>query len=175
MAAQKITGYDPTSMQWAEIQVSAAEDDAPAENECLQTLIRLRQQRQARQGPKMSAKVDSSPSLQQARLIDAASAEYVSALPSSERNTHARWRPAQTPRVLSEEKPRSTQDVRKVFRHGDAVTASVGYITGVCAESNMEGPEDTVSECLASTSVSRPQTSTSARTLVDQERRLTNI
>ncbi|KAL1415826.1 hypothetical protein MTO96_028666 [Rhipicephalus appendiculatus] len=42
-------------------------------------------------------------------------------------------------------------------------------------ESNMEDLEDTVSECSGSTSVSRPQTRTSASTLADHERRLTNI
>ncbi|KAH8020163.1 hypothetical protein HPB51_025227 [Rhipicephalus microplus] len=44
-----------------------------------------------------------------------------------------------------------------------------------CPQSNMKNPEDTVSECLASTSVSSPQTSTSARTLADHERLLPNI
>ncbi|KAH8033961.1 hypothetical protein HPB51_018430 [Rhipicephalus microplus] len=39
----------------------------------------------------------------------------------------------------------------------------------------MENPEDTVSECSASTSVSGPQRSTNARPLADHERRLTNI
>ncbi|KAH6932065.1 hypothetical protein HPB50_002738 [Hyalomma asiaticum] len=42
-------------------------------------------------------------------------------------------------------------------------------------ESNMEDLEDTVSECSGSTSVSRPQTRTTASTLADHERRLTNI
>ncbi|KAL3189273.1 hypothetical protein MRX96_002943 [Rhipicephalus microplus] len=42
-------------------------------------------------------------------------------------------------------------------------------------ESNMEDPEDMVSQCSASTFVSRPQTSTRARTLADHERHLTNI
>ncbi|KAH7947395.1 hypothetical protein HPB52_011329 [Rhipicephalus sanguineus] len=138
MATREITGYDPTTMQWAEIQVSTAEGDAPTENECLQTLIRLHQQRQARHDPKMSAKVGASPSMQQARFDDAASAKDASALPSPRRNAVARWRPAQTPRVRSEDmiivlKPRTTLDIRKVFRHGDAGTAIAGHITGVSA------------------------------------------
>ncbi|KAH7951796.1 hypothetical protein HPB52_012997 [Rhipicephalus sanguineus] len=138
MAAQMITGYDPTATQWADIQVSTAEDDAPTENECLQTLLHLRQQRQARQDPKMSAKVSAGPSLQQERFADAASAEDASALPSPRRNTVARWRPAQTPRVCSEDmiivlKPRTTLDIRKEFRHGDAGTKIAAHITGVSA------------------------------------------
>ncbi|KAH6920629.1 hypothetical protein HPB50_028385 [Hyalomma asiaticum] len=138
MAAQKITGYDPTSMQWAEINVSTPEDDVPTENECLQTLLRLRQQRQARQDPKTAAKVSACPSLQQARSTNAASAKDASALPSPQRNTPARWRPTQTPRVRSEDmiivlKPRTTLDIRKVFRHGDAGTAIAAHITGVSA------------------------------------------
>ncbi|KAH6933408.1 hypothetical protein HPB50_014779 [Hyalomma asiaticum] len=126
MAAQKITGYDPTSMQWAEINVSTPEDDVPTENECLQALLRLRQQRQARQDPKTAAK---------ARSTNAASAK--DALPSPQRNTPARWRPTQTPRVRSEDmivlKPHTTLDIRKVFRHGDAGTAIDAHITGVSA------------------------------------------
>ncbi|KAL1473778.1 hypothetical protein MTO96_003855 [Rhipicephalus appendiculatus] len=75
----------------------------------------------------MSAKVNAGPSLQQARLTDSASAKYASALPSSQRNTLARWRPTQTPLVRSEDmiivlKPRTTLDIRKVFRHGDTGT-----------------------------------------------------
>ncbi|KAH6929684.1 hypothetical protein HPB50_004754 [Hyalomma asiaticum] len=138
MAAQKITGYDQTSIQWAEINVSTPEDDVPTENECLQTLLRLRQQRQRRQDPKTAAKVSAGPSLQQSRSTNAASAKDDSALPSPQRNTPAWWRPTQTPRVRSEDmiivlKPRTTLDIRKVFRHSDAGTAIAAHITGVSA------------------------------------------
>ncbi|KAH8020694.1 hypothetical protein HPB51_002643 [Rhipicephalus microplus] len=100
--------------------------------------IYLRLDRQGKTRSNISAKVNASPSLQQVCFTDTTLAKDASALPSSQRNTLVWWRPAQTPRVCSEDiiivlKPRTTLDIWKVFRHGDTGTAISGYIIAVTA------------------------------------------
>lgn len=47
MVAEKIVGYDPSSMNWTEIELKTqGKDSMPIENECLQAFVRLWQHKQ---------------------------------------------------------------------------------------------------------------------------------
>ncbi|KAH7983439.1 hypothetical protein HPB52_012056 [Rhipicephalus sanguineus] len=139
MAATKITGYDPVTMQWTEIDTKNQDEDVPpTENECLQALMRLRQRRtQANTTTKGDA---SSASLAQAGIPRSGTPGGARAAPQNgSMKTAQQWRPKQTPRLRSEDiivvlKPRGTLDLKTVFKHGEVGSAVANYVGDLAAE-----------------------------------------
>lgn len=141
MAATKITGYDPVTMQWTEIDATKRDEDEdvpPTEDECLQALMRLRQRRtQANPTTKGDA---STASLTQAgipRSVTPGGARAAS--PKGSKKTAQQWRPKQTPRLRSEDlivvlKPRGTLDLKMVFKHGEVGSAVARYVGDLAAD-----------------------------------------
>ncbi|KAH6920388.1 hypothetical protein HPB50_028624 [Hyalomma asiaticum] len=123
MAATKITGYDPATMQWTEVDAKSQNEDLPpTEDECLQALVRLRQRR--KQGNTTSGDA-SDALLSQAGVARSEIPGGARAAPKKgHTKTAQHWRPKQTPRLHSEDlivvlKPRGTLDLKTAFNHGD--------------------------------------------------------
>ncbi|KAH7946891.1 hypothetical protein HPB52_005665 [Rhipicephalus sanguineus] len=138
MAATKITGYDPVTMQWTEIDTKNQDEDVPpTENECLQTLMRLRQRRTQANTTKGDA---SAASLAQAGIPRSGTPGGARAAPQNgSKKTAQQWRPKQTPRLRSEDlivvlKPRGTLDLKTVFKHGEVGSAVANYVDDLAAE-----------------------------------------
>ncbi|KAH6939760.1 hypothetical protein HPB50_021564 [Hyalomma asiaticum] len=132
MAATKITGYDPATMQWTEVDAkSQNEDFPPTEDECLQALVRLRQRR--KQGNTTSGDA-SDALLSQAGVARSEIPGGARAAPKKgHTKTAQHWRPKQTPRLHSEDlivvlKPRGTLDLKTAFNHGDVGSAVASYV-----------------------------------------------
>ncbi|KAH6948723.1 hypothetical protein HPB50_026024 [Hyalomma asiaticum] len=114
MAATKITGYKPATMQWTEVDPKSQNEDLPpTEDECLQALVRLQRRKQG----------------------NTTSGDASAALLSQAGHTKTvqQWRPKQTPRLHSEDlivvlKPRGTLDLKTAFNHGDVGSAVASYV-----------------------------------------------
>ncbi|KAH7963730.1 hypothetical protein HPB52_022468 [Rhipicephalus sanguineus] len=130
MAATKINGYDPVTMQWAEIDTkNQNEDVSPTENECLQALMRLRQR---------TTQVNTT--IKGGGISRSGTSGGARAAPQNgSMKTAQQWRPKQTPRLRSEDlivvlKPRGTLDLKTVFKHGEVGSAVANYVGDLAAE-----------------------------------------
>lgn len=139
MAAQKIIGYDPSSMNWAEIEHNT-EDEAPmsTENECLQALVRLRQRKQQANGASKGNAGAAPLASNAGNSLSAGNTGGVRAAPPPRTKTASNWRPKQTPRLRTNDlivvlKPRGTLDLKMAFRHGDIGSAVAQYVGEVVA------------------------------------------
>ncbi|KAH7985861.1 hypothetical protein HPB52_024964 [Rhipicephalus sanguineus] len=151
MAATKITGYDPVTMQWTEIDTKNQDEDVPpTENECLQALMRLRQRRTQANTTKGDA---SAASLAQAGIPRSGTPGGARAAPQNgSKKTAQQWRPKQTPRLRSEDlivvlKPRGTLHLKTVFKHGE-VGSAVANVGDLAAEDLSVWPTTAVADKL---------------------------
>ncbi|KAL3174684.1 hypothetical protein MRX96_011081 [Rhipicephalus microplus] len=95
MAASTKTGYDPSTMQWVDIEVAETrEDPIPGEDEYLQIMVRQMQEKLAKMEPRGSTAAAQS----QARKTGSTPAACV----ESPRQL-ATWKPTHTPRIRSDE------------------------------------------------------------------------
>ncbi|KAL3208539.1 hypothetical protein MRX96_052541 [Rhipicephalus microplus] len=95
MAASTKTGYDPSTMQWVDIEVAETrEDPIPGEHEYLQIMVRQLQEKLAKMKPRGSTAA----AQPQARKTGSTPAACVESPPKL-----ATWKPTQTPRIRSDE------------------------------------------------------------------------
>ncbi|KAH6930791.1 hypothetical protein HPB50_018399 [Hyalomma asiaticum] len=133
MAASTKTGYDPSTMQWVEIQAAEARrDPIPGEDEYLQIMVRQMQEKLAKIKPRGSTAA----AQPQARKTGST----LTACTESPRPL-ASWKPTHTPRIRSDElvivlKPRITMDLHAAFGPGGIGTA-VQRLTGSTANAGI--------------------------------------
>ncbi|KAL1485288.1 hypothetical protein MTO96_032050, partial [Rhipicephalus appendiculatus] len=100
MAVSTKTGYDPSTMQWVEIDAAEArQDPIPGEDEYLQIMVRQMQEKLAKMKPRGSTAAAQPPARKTGSTL-AACAESPTQLAS--------WRPTHTPRIR-----RNTDSKRK--------------------------------------------------------------
>ncbi|KAH8029988.1 hypothetical protein HPB51_006194 [Rhipicephalus microplus] len=115
MAASRKTGYDPSTMQWVDIEVAETrEDPIPGEDEYLQIMVRQMQEKLAKMKPRSSTAATQP----QARKTGSTPAACVASLWQL-----ATWKPTHTPRIRSDElvivlKPKITMDLHAAFGPG---------------------------------------------------------
>ncbi|KAH8020314.1 hypothetical protein HPB51_000594 [Rhipicephalus microplus] len=120
MAASTKTGYDPSTMQWVDIEVAETQEDPiPGEDEYLQIMVRQMQEKLAKMKPRGSTAA----AQPQARKTGSTPAACV----ESPRQM-ATWNPTHTPRIRSDElvivlKPKITMDLHAAFGPGGIGTA----------------------------------------------------
>ncbi|KAL1467233.1 hypothetical protein MTO96_042314 [Rhipicephalus appendiculatus] len=138
MATTKVTGYDPVTMQWTEIDAKNQDEEPPTEDECLQALVRLRQRRT--QANTTTTGDASAASLTQAGIPRSGTPGGARAAPpNGNTKTAQQWRPKQTTRLRSEDlivvlKPRGSLDLKTVFKHGEAGFAVANYVGDLAAD-----------------------------------------
>ncbi|KAL3194958.1 hypothetical protein MRX96_045789 [Rhipicephalus microplus] len=95
MAASTKTGYDPSTMQWVDIEVAETrEDPIPGEDEYLQIMVRQLQEKLAKMKPRGSTAA-TQPQARETGSTPAACVESPRQL--------AMWKPTHTPRIRSDE------------------------------------------------------------------------
>ncbi|KAH7964258.1 hypothetical protein HPB51_027499 [Rhipicephalus microplus] len=120
MAASTKTSYDPSTMQWVDIEVAETrEDPIPGEDEYLQIMVRQLQEKLAKMKPRGSTAA----AQPQARKTGSTTAACV----ESPRQL-VTWKPTHTPRIRSDElvivlKPKITMDLHAAFGPGGIGTA----------------------------------------------------
>ncbi|KAH6944170.1 hypothetical protein HPB50_002189 [Hyalomma asiaticum] len=131
---QRLTGYDPVSMQIISMDTAQSENLPPSEDELLDDMVRLWRRKQKTLalkdtgGVQQQAAACSAPAL----LRDAASAALKGG------TCKPQWRPRQTPRIGRDElivvlKPRITLDLKATFVPGQA-GAAVRNLIRDCGE-----------------------------------------
>ncbi|KAL3184750.1 hypothetical protein MRX96_005854 [Rhipicephalus microplus] len=136
MAASTKTGYDPSTMQWVDIEVAETrEDPIPSADEYLQIMVRQLQEKLAKMKPRGSTAA----AQPQARKTGSTTAACI----ESPRQL-ATWKPTHTPRIRSDElvivlKPKITMDLHAAFCPGGIGTA-VQRFTG--STTNAGEPRD---------------------------------
>ncbi|KAL3222571.1 hypothetical protein MRX96_028353 [Rhipicephalus microplus] len=120
MAASTKTGYDPSTMQWVDIEVAETRiDPIPDEDEYLQIMVRQMQEKLAKMKPRGSTAA-AQPQARKTVSRPAACVESPRQL--------ATWKPTHTPRIRSDElvivlKPKITMDLHAAFGPGGIGTA----------------------------------------------------
>ncbi|KAL3206770.1 hypothetical protein MRX96_039928 [Rhipicephalus microplus] len=120
MAASTKTGYDPSTMQWVDIEVAETrEDPIPGEDEYLHIMVRQLQEKLAKMNPRGSTAA-TQPQARKTGSTPAACFESPRKL--------ATWKPTHTPRIRSDElvivlKPKLTMDLHAAFGPGGIGTA----------------------------------------------------
>ncbi|KAL3188383.1 hypothetical protein MRX96_023047 [Rhipicephalus microplus] len=120
MAASTKTGYDPSTMQWVDIEVAETrEDPIPGEDEYLQIMVRQMQEKLAKMKPRGSTAA-AQPQARKTGSTPAACVESPRQLATS--------KPTHTPRIRSDElvlvlKPKITLDLHAAFGPGGIGTA----------------------------------------------------
>ncbi|KAL3205902.1 hypothetical protein MRX96_040583 [Rhipicephalus microplus] len=120
MAASTKTGYDPSTMQWVDIEVAETrEDPIPGEDEYLQIMVRQLQEKLAKMKPRGSTAA-AQPQARKTGSTPAACVESPRQL--------ATWKPTHTPRIRSDElvivlKPKIIMDLHAAFGPGGIGTA----------------------------------------------------
>ncbi|KAL3202323.1 hypothetical protein MRX96_042558 [Rhipicephalus microplus] len=120
MAASTKTGYDPSTMQWVDIEVAETrEDPIPGEDEYLQIMVRQLQEKLAKMMPQGSTAA-AQPQARKTGSTPAACVESPRKL--------ATWKPTHTPRIRSDElvivlKPKITMDLHAAFGPDEIGTA----------------------------------------------------
>ncbi|KAL3187175.1 hypothetical protein MRX96_025903 [Rhipicephalus microplus] len=113
MAASTKTGYDPSTMQWVDIEVAETrEDPIPGEDEYLRITVRQMQEKLAKMKPRGSTAA-AQPQARKTGSTPAACVESPRQL--------ATWKPTHTPRRRSDElvivlKPKITMDLHAAFQ-----------------------------------------------------------
>ncbi|KAL3244532.1 hypothetical protein MRX96_002291 [Rhipicephalus microplus] len=126
MTASTKTGYDPSTMQWVDIEVAGTrEDPIPGEDEYLQIMVRQLQEELAKMKPRGSTAA-AQPQARKTGSTPAACVESPRQL--------ATWKPTHTPRIRSDElvivlKPKMTMDLRAAFGP-DGIGTAVQRFTG---------------------------------------------
>ncbi|KAL1484981.1 hypothetical protein MTO96_049888, partial [Rhipicephalus appendiculatus] len=129
MAASTKTSYDPSTMQWVEIDATEArQDPIPGEHAYVQITVRQMQEKLAKMKLRGST-ATAQPQARKTGSTHAACAESLGQLVS--------WRPTHTPRIRLDElvivlKPRITMDRHAAFGPGGIGTA-VQLLTGSTA------------------------------------------
>ncbi|KAL3182049.1 hypothetical protein MRX96_035304 [Rhipicephalus microplus] len=144
MAASTKTGYDPSTMQWVDIEVAETrEDPIPGEDEYLQLMVRQLQEKLAKMKPRGSTAA-AQPQVRKTGSTPAACVESPRKL--------ATWKPTHTPRIRSDElvivlKPKITMDLHAAFGPGGIGTA-VQRFTGSTTNADYSGQGDWVKSVL---------------------------
>ncbi|KAL3254785.1 hypothetical protein MRX96_017527 [Rhipicephalus microplus] len=126
MAASTKTGYDPSTMQWVDIEVAETrEDPIPGEDEYLHIMVRQLQEKLAKIKPRGSTAA-AQPQARKTGSTPAACVESPWQLVT--------WEPTHTPRIRSDElvivlKPKITMDLHAAFGPG-GIGTTVQRFTG---------------------------------------------
>ncbi|KAL3224642.1 hypothetical protein MRX96_026438 [Rhipicephalus microplus] len=141
MAASTKTGYDPSTIQWVDIEVAETrEDPIPGEDEYVQIMVRQLQEKLAKMKPRGSTAA-AQPQARKTGSTPAACVESPRLL--------ATWKPTHTPRIRSEElvivlKPKITMDLHAAFGPGGIGTA-VQRFTGSTTNAGVRVARDRTS------------------------------
>ncbi|KAL3210034.1 hypothetical protein MRX96_037417 [Rhipicephalus microplus] len=142
MAASTTTGYDPSTMQWADIDVAETrEDPMSGEDEYLQIMVRQLREKLAKMKPRCSTAA-AQPQARKTRSTPAACVKSPWQL--------ATWKPTHTPQIWSDElvivpKPKITMNLHAAFGP-DEIGTAVQRFTGSTTNAGNNVQENGIDE-----------------------------